>query len=100
MFFENNISSENSNYSYQNILYDLAIKNKYVEESTNINEFYSNLGLEIVKDIDIEDNIIKNINSRYKIGKKIKGINVILLEKKNDGEIYINSYGKKKNAKN
>ena len=72
MFFENNINSENSNYSYQNILYDLAIKNKYVEESTNINEFYSNLGLEIVKDVDIEDNIIKNINSRYKIGKKLR----------------------------
>ena len=53
------------------------------------------LGIDLVNDTDIEEDIIKKINSKYKIGK-LKGINIILLEGKEDNEVYINGYGRKK----
>lgn len=94
-------------FTFQEGIYDSLRTDNIIPANISMNEFYEDLGINIINDNDLNHETITEISKKIQIDHEINGktqnvlngINIILLEEDCDGDVDISYYNNKKNLK-
>lgn len=100
---------EYNDYTFMSAIHDVLSNSDIIPKSINIKDFYNDLELKMIRDVDINLNKINKINKKLVIGHEysytedeqeiLDGVNLLILEKQN-GSTKISAFGNKNNGNN
>ena len=82
-FYIPDMTDYNNDYSFMNSIHQALRTHKIIPKSISVNNFYNDLNLKLINDIELTDTKIKNITKKINIVNNIEGVNKTIIDKLN-----------------